>query len=77
MKPGSVVRLNSRELQVLDGREGWAFTIRIKGWLRPRLEVEHEPVPTRPDPGRGERKTPTLLLPGQGQAQRDPKEWTR
>jgi hypothetical protein len=52
MKPGSVIHLNSRELQILDNRQGWAFTVRIKGWLRPRLEVEREPVPTRPDPGR-------------------------
>jgi hypothetical protein len=52
LKSGTVVRLNSREFHIIDSQRGWAFTVRIKGWLRPRLEVEREPVPTRPDPSR-------------------------
>jgi hypothetical protein len=52
VKQGTVVHINSREVHILEDREGWALVIRIKGWLRPRLDVERQPVPTRPDPGR-------------------------
>jgi hypothetical protein len=53
MKPGEVVRLNSRELHIIHpGRPGWVVVIRVRGWLRTHLEVTYKPVPTRPDPMR-------------------------